>query len=106
MEALHFANWPPIRDALDSAYNRLGLTKVKTENGEAFLEEHWNIAGLVYEAAAEDYRRLLGSCVQCKTRLNYATVIRCLDCKATLCEYCAPAHFGPNHASRAQTAHR
>ena len=102
----HFSNWPSVRDALEIAYVELGLQMIQTSPGtKEYPAEHWNIAGLVHDHAAGQYRRLVGSCVDCRSALNYHSVIRCLDCKSTFCETCAAMHFGPTHRGRAVAAH-
>ncbi len=106
MKRRQFNDWQSVRDALEDAYKELGLEMVETEPGSRkYPDEHWNLAGLVRDHVAAQYSRLLGSCISCKTSLNFHTVIRCLDCRAPLCENCAPAHFGPSHGSRASAAH-
>jgi hypothetical protein len=101
-----FQNWTSVREALEHAYRELGLEMIQTDPGSReYPAEHWNLAGLVHEHASADYRRLFGSCVDCKAALSFHTVIRCLDCKATMCEACAPRHFGPKHQQRASAAH-
>lgn len=104
---IEFPNWTKVRDALESAYQRLGLQMVVAPTGgQHYPVNHWNIAGLVYEEAQSEYKRFRGKCLSCPTELSYETVIRCLDCRATLCEACAPGHFGPGHVSRSAQAHR
>ena len=105
MEQKTFPNWQPIRQALELAYKELGLEMTKTPNGATYPADHWNIAGLVYTYVDRQLSEKVGSCFSCRTKLDFFTVIRCLDCKTTLCEYCAKVHFGPNHAGRAKAAH-
>lgn len=105
-ERHHFADWRSVRDALEHAYAKLGLEMIQTAPGcREYPAEHWNIAGFVHEQASAEYSRLVGSCINCKGGLNFETVIRCLDCRATLCERCAVQHFGPSHPKRAAAAH-
>ena len=102
-----FHNWPQIRDALEKAYRQLGLSMEQTGPGSSqYNDDHWNIAGLVYNQAVADLKDCgSGACRNCRVKLTFETVIRCLDCGTQLCETCAPAHFGPNHSTRAQAAH-
>ena len=100
-KAIHVANWQPVRDSLQYAYKELGLQMPVTPHGSMYPIVHWNIAVKMH-----DYNlRNLGHCLSCKTELNFYTVIRCLDCKAMLCEHCAGHHFGANHQARAYVAH-
>lgn len=54
--------------------------------------EPWKFADLVIQ----HYKRLAQPvCAECRKKI-IGFDIRCLDCKATLCELCAPRHFWPN----------
>lgn len=99
-KALKFQDWTGIRKALEAAYERLGLSMIKDDSGSHYQEDHWNIAGLVYE----HIWATMGKCVHCSKSLNYHSVIRCLECKAPMCESCAVDHFGPGHVTRAASA--
>jgi len=98
---IHFYDdWRPIRAALDAAYEKLGR---KFTKGGGCSTADWNLAVLIYKAVEE--KNAKETCVHCqKSYLRYQTY-RCFDCKATLCEYCAPEHFGPKHQGRAEVAH-
>lgn len=102
-ERRFFDGWQSVRDALEHAYAELGLQMIQSAPSMwEYPAEHWNIAGLV-----RDYvMRHQGACLQCRAPLDFHTVIRCLDCRALLCEACAPKHFGPTHAQRAASAHQ
>ncbi len=107
MKKIFFPDWQPIRDALEHAYKELGLEMIQDGPGSAHYDEtHWNIAGVVRQYVID--KRSSTTCVgrNCGARLDINTLFRCFDCKAPLCEICAPIHFGPNHASRASAAHR
>lgn len=93
--AVIFDGWRPIRDAVDAAYVALGREPVAN-----IPTEEWNLVGL-----AIDYYRHANraTCVECGSKLWAHETIRCLDCKAPLCERCAPKHFWPN--GQRQKAH-
>lgn len=100
--ALVVADWKPIRDALAFAYAELGLVmEPEGHSGKRYKPLHWNLSVKLHEYNT----RNLGKCLECKTDLNFYTVIRCLDCKACLCEHCAPQHFGSGHSTRANRSH-
>lgn len=86
--AIMFHGWQAIRAAIEAAYAAQGR-----EVPANIPVEDWNLAGLAIEAFAHATR---ASCVTCKTNLWGGETIRCLDCKAALCERCAPKHFWPN----------
>lgn len=98
-----FHPWTSVRDALEHTYQKLALPKPPEGSGYTFDPVHWNIAGVVRDYVIEN--QVNGKCLVCKTPLNYDTVIRCLDCRSTLCEYHAKDHFGPSHAARAAMSH-
>lgn len=100
-DAIHFPDWQIVRKALEHAYSKLGLEMLQTSSGREYDATHWNIAGLVHEYLRDNQ----GKCWHCQTPLTFETVIRCLDCRASLCSPCAHEHFGPKHSSRAQVAH-
>lgn len=79
-------DWQPMRRAIDAA---------KRELGEAAQIEQrdWNLVLLAHDHLAHEAKP---SCAHCRTRIAWHEVIRCLDCKAPLCERCAPEHFWPN----------
>lgn len=87
------ADWLPITNALDHAVRELGRTK------EANAHD-WNTAVHVFEFARGT------TCTCCSSPTQWPEAYRCLDCKAVLCEACAPAHFGPDHSKRAAAAHK
>lgn len=92
-----------MRDALEYACKELEIAPPPEGSGLTFDPVHWDIAGIVRDYVLE--HQVNGHCLTCKTKLTYDTVIRCLDCRATLCEYHAKDHFGPNHTGRAAAAH-
>lgn len=87
-DSFNFGDWHPVREAMTNAYSAMEVTI----EGNIPTRE-WNLVGL-----ALDYHRhaTMSACVNCKTPLDHWLVIRCLDCKAPLCEQCAPRHFWPN----------
>ena len=100
-----FDDWPAVRDALEHAYAQLGLEMVQREPGlREYPAEHWNIAGIVRDFVLRE-RASAEVCMTCKATLTFANVIRCLDCRAQLCECCAGVHFGGGHKQRAAAAH-
>lgn len=86
--AVIFGGWQSIRAAIEAAYKALGR-----EVPQNIPTEDWNLAGLAIDAYAHSMR---SSCIECRRKLLNHETIRCLDCKAALCEYCAPKHFWPN----------
>lgn len=92
-------DWRPIRDALEAAYKQLG----RTRGSDGYLQGDWNLAVLMYEAAA--MKRDTTPCIHCSKRVAWLDAFRCLDCRGVLCERCAPEHFGPKHSDRAAAAH-
>lgn len=104
-EQLRFEPWEPVFDAIRHAYKELGMEMEQVNaTMRRYNPTHWNIAGKVYEWARSQNAGG-GHCYRCGCALTFGTVIRCLDCKAPMCERCAPEHFGPNHAQRATAAH-
>jgi len=83
-----FGDWPPIRNAIVAAYKALGQ-----EAPSNIPVEVWNIAGLAIDAYRHGAR---SHCIDCHEALWPQATIRCLDCKAPLCENCAPKHFWPD----------
>lgn len=88
-------DWRPVRNAIDAAKQQLG-------EPQAIEQRDWNLVVLALDHMASETRP---KCISCKTRLPWHEVIRCLDCKAPLCEHCAPQHFWPNGKPR-KTAHK
>jgi len=86
--AIAFGDWRPVRDAIEAAQRALGKTPT-----DDIPTDVWNLVGL-----AMDYHAFSSAphCVECEKHLFRRTVIRCFDCKAPLCETCAPRHFWPN----------
>lgn len=87
-DGIIFGNWQSIRAAIEAAYTALGR-----EVPKSIPTEDWNFAGLAIDAYAHGMR---STCCECKNKLWPSETIRCLDCKAPLCEGCAPRHFWPN----------
>jgi hypothetical protein len=84
-----FGDWRPIRNAIEAAYRELG-----EDVPSSIPERDWNLAGL---SITLHERASMPRCTECKEPFdNWHAVIRCLDCKAPLCERCAPRHFWPN----------
>ena len=81
-----FDDWQPIRKAIEAAYAALGRDRPRN-----IPVDDWNLAGLAIDAFVHARRP---KCIECQTRLQQHETIRCLDCKAALCEHCAPRHFG------------
>lgn len=81
-------DWQPVRDAIEAAYLAMG-----TPRSGDIPQREWNLAVLVMSYARH---AAMPTCSQCKTRIQPYDTIRCLDCKAPLCERCAPGHFWPN----------
>lgn len=103
MNRLHFpGDWRPLANALEKVYEFLGLQK--EDNG--ICDHDWNLGvRLFHEFKEQQTANQTCMGLNCKTPLTYHTVIRCLDCRMALCEYCAKAHFGPQHGERARAAH-
>ena len=87
--SLQFGNWQAIRSAIEAAYRALG----RKFDGTGIPVEDWNLAGLAIEAYKYQQR---STCIECGEKLWQVETIRCLDCKAPLCERCAPKHFWPS----------
>lgn len=83
-----FHDWRPIRNAIEAAYRELGQP-VPSDIPTA----DWNLVGVAIE---QFERAARPACIECQRSLDRYEVIRCLDCKAPLCERCAPKHFWPN----------
>lgn len=88
----YFGDWRPIRNAIEAAYAEMGI-----EVTGSIDRRDWNLIGLALNHAEFASR---ATCLECKERLPQHAVIRCLDCKAALCERCAPRHFWPNGRPR------
>ena len=87
-----FDDWRPIRNAIEAAYTELGQKVPKNID-----KEIWNLVGL----SIHHYSHAMQfDCAECRKSLRHGTEIRCLDCKAVLCEQCAPRHFWPNGRPR------
>jgi hypothetical protein len=84
-----FGDWRDTRAALEKAFEKIG--EKPTETG--YPKRDWD---LVSEAIGAYREAQAYTCIECKSTVAYGTEIRCLDCKATLCEVCAPRHFWPN----------
>ena len=87
-DGIIFSNWQSIRAAIEAAYRALGR-----EVPKSIPTDDWNLIGLAIDAYAHAQRV---ACFECRTKLWNHETIRCLDCKAPLCERCAPRHFWPN----------
>lgn len=83
-----FDDWLPIRNAIDKARAELGLEALKS-----IPEDEWNLVGTAIEKYLEG---LKAPCCECKKPIDIRHRIVCYDCKAPLCEACAPRHFWPN----------
>jgi hypothetical protein len=83
--AIRFDNWLLIHNAINASLVSLGEQPFET-----IPTDLWNLVGVAVDAALWAERV---SCIDCRTRLWPRDVIRCLDCKATLCVNCAPLHF-------------
>jgi hypothetical protein len=81
-------DWPPIKKALVAGYEFLN----ETYPGN-LPQRDWNIAVLAIHFYNEQNRK---TCTECKKLLYGGDDIRCLDCRAVFCPYCAEAHFWPN----------
>ena len=86
-------DWRPYRKAIDAAYERIGEPLQSN-----IPERDWNFACAVV-AAFPDVTKT--KCVNCKNDLAWHQAIRCLDCKSSLCETCAPRHLWPNGRPKA-----
>lgn len=87
-----FYDWLSIRAAIQAAYKEQGLAIPES------IDPHiWNMVGL-----ALDYNRFTSrhKCAHCECLIPTGKEIRCLDCKSTLCERCAPVHFWPDGRPR------
>ena len=90
-----YGDWRDTKAAITDAYGVIG----ETHKGDV-PERDWKLV----DAALTSYRDALQSvCIECKTVLPVKSEIRCLDCKAPLCETCAPKHFWPNGRPRSET---
>lgn len=90
-------DWKPVADAVDYAYEKLGRTK---DNGNISVPD-WNLAVHVYQFTINQETK----CLHCGNGMRWFEAYRCFDCKSSLCEVCAPIHFGPEHSKRAKLAH-
>jgi len=88
-EILWISDWIPIREAVEWAYSQLDYPH---ESSGSIPTHDWNLAVKVVEFSQKD-QQTKRVCLSCGEFLNYATVIRCLDCRVALCERCAPKHF-------------
>jgi hypothetical protein len=92
-----FGDWRPIRNAIEAAYREMG-----EDVPPSIPERDWNLAGL---SITLHERASMLKCAECKEPFdNWHAVIRCLDCKAPLCERCAPRHFWPNGRPASEAA--
>ena len=82
-------DWPPVRKALVKAYEVLGEPVPEG----SLPQRDWN---LVAVAISEFQEATKSKCMFCTKPLEHYQVIRCLDCKAPMCESCAKTHFWPN----------
>ena len=91
-------DWRPVCDALDAAFAILGRPQQSS-----YSTSTWNLAAVIFELAQKQISEV--KCAHCGKKIHHLSAFRCFDCKATLCEYCAPSHFGPQHQQRAALAH-
>ena len=83
-----FGDWRDVRAALD-----LAVAEVDGAKPDSHVERDWKLAS----AVIKHFRTAQASiCFECREPVLYGREIRCLDCKAVLCERCAPRHFWPN----------
>jgi tRNA(Ile2) C34 agmatinyltransferase TiaS len=90
-------DWVPVAEAVRHAYAQLG--RPMPDNGIPVPD--WNLAVHVYKYTTENETK----CAHCGTSMRWFQAYRCFDCKSSLCEICAPQHFGPGHQARAKAAH-
>ena len=83
-----FGDWRSIRNAIDAAREVLGEPPAGN-----IPDPDWKLVGLAM--TYNDWVSRI-SCINCQKKLLRYQEIRCLDCKAVLCEQCAPRHFWPN----------
>lgn len=102
---MHWTNWMPVKDALEYAYQKMGLEMVKTDAGAKYPNLHWNLAGLVREFVVAQQDAMFGKCQACGKSMGLLDQIKCLDCGTRLCEPCAKEHFGGDHGARAAASH-
>ena len=102
---MHWTNWMPVKDALEYAYQKMGLEMVKTDAGAKYPNLHWNLAGLVREFVVAQQDAMFGKCQACGKNVGLLDQIKCLDCGTRLCEPCAKEHFGSDHGARAAASH-
>ena len=102
---MHWTNWMPVKDALEYAYQKMGLEMVKTDAGSKYPNQHWNLAGLVREFVVAQQDAMFGKCQACGKNVGLLDQIKCLDCGTRLCEPCAKEHFGSDHGARAAASH-
>lgn len=85
-----FGDWRAVRKAIEQSYVAMGK-----QVPSSIPREDWNLVGLAIAAHAFNTRCPCAG-LRCEKKLYAHEVIRCLDCKAPLCEDCAPGHFWPN----------
>lgn len=102
---MHWTNWMPVKDALEYAYQKMGLEMVKIDAGAKYPNLHWNLAGLVREFVVAQQDAMFGKCQACGKSMGLLDQIKCLDCGTRLCEPCAKEHFGGDHGARAAASH-
>ena len=91
-------NWPPVRKALEAGYEFL-----KESYPGSLPQRDWNIAVLAIHFYNEQNRPVVKRCDGCKTEIQEGDDIRCLDCRAVYCPYCAKQHFWPNGRPKEST---
>jgi CO/xanthine dehydrogenase Mo-binding subunit len=82
-------DWQPVAKAVRAAYAELG--KAEPEGG--IPQEDWNLVAVAISEFKEAQKY---TCIHCRTTLERHEEIRCIDCKAVMCESCAKLHFWPN----------
>lgn len=95
--SIAFGDWRPVRDAIEAAQSAMGIAP--TGNIDPAT---WNLVGLAlyyHEFTSRPH------CFNCQKQLRQFEVIRCLDCKASLCQVCAPGHFWPNGRPKREHPH-
>ena len=90
--AIIFDNWQAVRASIDAAYTALGR-----DRPDNIPTEVWNLVGLAIDHRAHAMR---ATCSTCGRRLWPHQTIRCYDCRAALCEACAPKHLWPKGRPR------
>jgi len=92
----YFGDWRDTRAAIQRAYEDLGEPVPQN-----IPPRDWNLVDAAIKADREARR---STCQHCKTIIPPGQEIRCLDCKTTLCELCAPIHFWPSGRRLATSA--